>query len=89
MINQPALKDLMAFNANPSAKNGGRLICIPAVYNALKYEGKHGQAYSSPLLSVCLWLECRALEVLASHTLGCSMLAEFRTMDERGWEEVG
>lgn len=88
MIPQPALIDLITFNETPIPKNAVRLLKIPAVFNALQYDGKGGRGYSSALLILCTWLETRTLEVLASLTLGRTMPERFPASEAQDWHKV-
>lgn len=88
MINRPALKTLIAFNESPIPANARELREIPALYNALQFEAKRGGSYSAELLSVCMWMESRALEVLATLTIGHSM-PETGSAGTEDWRKVG
>lgn len=89
MINQPALKKLIAFNANPVPTHEIELLAIPALHNVLQFESKGRGTYSQALLLVCLWLETRALEVLATLTFGRSTPVTFTSQqEEQDWRKV-
>jgi hypothetical protein len=65
MINRPALAALGLFNQDPTTFNASLLVCIPTLYDVLKYEEQlNGLAYSAMLLGVCKWLHERASTVL-------------------------
>ena len=64
MATRSALMDLQMFNQQPNKKNTSRLVTIPAIYNVLRDEETKSGVYSEAMLSICLWIHKRGIEVL-------------------------
>jgi len=69
MIPYPSLQALQLFNTTPGPESLSSLKCIPALYNALRYESWDLMPtghFSAELLGVCIWLHQRSQSVSAS-----------------------
>jgi hypothetical protein len=66
MANRPALECLKAFNNNPNSLHMSSLVCIPVIYNVLKWEEARGTGYPRLLLDICKWIYQRGQDILGT-----------------------
>ncbi|KAJ7283899.1 hypothetical protein C8J57DRAFT_1054321 [Mycena rebaudengoi] len=89
MIPVPALVHLMHFCDEPTDENRAELLCVPAIYSALKHEKITRGDYSEELLGTCRWMRDRAIEVVARLMRPEAQLEGAEKVVEDPWRESG
>jgi hypothetical protein len=88
MANRPALEELARFVEEPSTKNASRLVCIPVLYDVLKYH--EPKPYPTNLLNLCAWLHKRGHDVLGQliiHKID-SNIEQLEAKTDEDWKKV-
>ena len=90
MITRPALGELILFLSLPSRESASRLVSIPALYRVLEFELDNMGTFSPALIRLCLWIACRANDVLSLLTQQRALETQPEAKDsDGGWQAVG